>query len=173
MTQIKDIETLFQATFTELLVRDRPLYNRILQQLGSRSLAIEQGTVDEDEYVKHWTNLGEVLAAMGQLGTAGPGFSLTELASKLRLPEPALGVRFWCDSCEGFTPTTIEANVESTLEDEGGYYWHTVECDNCGSPLATLRADEPGTYAIVKLHSQEQDRQPVPREAIGVSNGPT
>ena len=59
-------------------------------------------------------------------------------------------VKLYCEQCEGFQPVEIEP---LRRDDLNPMPWGDIVCSVCHLVIATMTADEPGTYGIVRVPS--------------------
>ena len=58
-------------------------------------------------------------------------------------------IRIWCETCQKSTALYIEPLGCDDLN--GDAIWGDIVCSECGLVIATLTADEPGNYDIVRM----------------------
>ena len=59
-------------------------------------------------------------------------------------------IKFYCEHCEKFQPVEIEPVQRDNLNPVP---WGDILCSVCHLVIATMAADEPGTYGIVRVPS--------------------
>lgn len=64
-------------------------------------------------------------------------------------------IKIWCEGCGGNVPFELEKLSSDDLN--GDAIWGDVVCPNCKLVIATITADEPGLYNLVKIADIVED----------------